>query len=144
VLLKRANLLLDGNFFSKPGILKETFSKRAIHPIFIIVPGCALKLGNQRKQNTAIGRLDAGRSQVRENYLVLMNLSRLGVTWVGGRNRIALQPLRRSNGETRQKTTVFSHPLNRRKWRPDLNAVTAAAETGWDEPGFYPPFRRSV
>ena len=34
VLLKRANLLLDGNFFSKPGILKETFSKRAIHPIW--------------------------------------------------------------------------------------------------------------
>jgi hypothetical protein len=78
VLVKRANLLLDGNFFSKPGIFKETFSKRAIHPIFIIVPGCALKLGNQRKQNTAIGRLEAGRRQVRENYLVLMNLSRLG------------------------------------------------------------------
>jgi hypothetical protein len=78
VLLKRANLLLDGNFFSKPGILKETFSKRVIHPMFIIVPGCALKLRNQCKQNTAIGHLEAGRTQVRENYLLLMNLSRLG------------------------------------------------------------------
>ena len=34
MLLKRANLLLDVNFFRKPGILKETFSKRAIHPIW--------------------------------------------------------------------------------------------------------------
>jgi hypothetical protein len=34
VLRKRANLLLDGNFFSKPGILKEAFNKRAIHPIW--------------------------------------------------------------------------------------------------------------
>jgi hypothetical protein len=35
-----------------------------------MAPGCALKLGNQRKQKTAIRRLEAGRSQVRENYLV--------------------------------------------------------------------------
>jgi hypothetical protein len=42
-----------------------------------MAPGCALKLGNQRNQNTAIGRLEAGRSQVRENY-VYMNLTRLG------------------------------------------------------------------
>src|SRR5207237_125712 len=45
---KRANLFLDGNFFNKPGILKETFSKRAIQ-FSIMVPECVLKLGNQRK-----------------------------------------------------------------------------------------------
>jgi hypothetical protein len=32
-----------------------------------MAPVCALKLGNERKQNTAIGRLEAGRTQVREN-----------------------------------------------------------------------------
>ena len=39
-----------------------------------MAPGCALKLGNQ-PNDTAIGRLEAGRSQVRENYLAPTNLS---------------------------------------------------------------------
>jgi hypothetical protein len=71
-----SNLIFYGNFFRKLVILNEAFRKRA-YPSYT-APRCTLNLGNQPKQNTAIGCLEAGRSQVRENYLVLMNLSRLG------------------------------------------------------------------
>ena len=56
-----------------------------------MAPGCALKLGNQRKQNTAIGRLEAGRCEVPENYLDTYEPESIGrpahlrnvdVTWV--------------------------------------------------------------